>query len=162
MVSRAFAIPSWGGWGGRYVLSPTLWRDARDLDAGRRCFARVTSQDAVSARDGKTYVSDQATIWRWRTAFQHDFAARMDWTVKEFAEANHAPRGGEWHRGTAPSASMRRSASPWFSTPPAAVDPDGQRLNYRWFHYAEAGFVPGQALAKVTLAAEIRRAPRSP
>ena len=31
--------------------------------------------------DGKSYASDQATIWRWREAFQHDFAARMDWTV---------------------------------------------------------------------------------
>ena len=42
--------------------------------------------------DGKSYTSDQATIWRWRTAFQHDFAARMDWTIKDAAEANHAPR----------------------------------------------------------------------
>ena len=33
--------------------------------------------------EGKAYTSDQATIWRWRTAFQHDFAARMDWTIKE-------------------------------------------------------------------------------
>ncbi len=30
-------------------------------------------------------------IWRWRTAFQHDFAARMDWTVKDVREANHNP-----------------------------------------------------------------------
>ncbi len=48
---------------------------------------------------------------------------------------------------------MRKSASRWYSTRPAAVTRDGQRLNYRWFHYAEAGFVPGEALAKVTLAA---------
>ena len=43
----------------------------------------------MSGVDGRTYSSDQATIWRWRTAFQHDFAARMDWTVKEPKEANH-------------------------------------------------------------------------
>ena len=30
-------------------------------------------------------------------------------------------------------------------------DPDGHRLAYRWFHYAEAGFVPGQSLARVSL-----------
>ena len=33
-----------------------------------------------------------------------------------------------------------------------SVDRDGQKLQYRWFHYAEAGFVPGHALAKVTIA----------
>jgi hypothetical protein len=32
-----------------------------------------------------------------------------------------------------------------------SADPDGNRLNYRWFHYAEAGFVPGLALAKVAI-----------
>ena len=41
--------------------------------------------------DGQAYTSDQATIWRWRTAFQHDFAARMDWTVDDVAHANHNP-----------------------------------------------------------------------
>jgi len=30
-------------------------------------------------------------------------------------------------------------------------DPDGNRLRYHWFHYAEAGFVPGQDLAAVSL-----------
>jgi hypothetical protein len=30
-------------------------------------------------------------------------------------------------------------------------DPDGQRLSYQWFHYAEAGFVPGQNMASVTI-----------
>src|SRR5262249_60373726 len=30
-------------------------------------------------------------------------------------------------------------------------DPDGQRLSYQWFHYAEAGFVPGQNMAAVTI-----------
>ena len=43
--------------------------------------------------DGKTYTSDQATIWRWRTAFQHDFAARpgLD-DVEPPAAANHNPQ----------------------------------------------------------------------
>ena len=31
------------------------------------------------------------------------------------------------------------------------VATDGHRLAYRWFHYAEAGFVPGQSLARVSL-----------
>ena len=53
--------------------------------------------------DGRTYTSDQATIWRWRTAFQHDFAARMDWTVKD-AEARQPQSRGRRERqaGKAP------------------------------------------------------------
>jgi hypothetical protein len=31
------------------------------------------------------------TLWRWREAFQNDFAARMLWTTRAPAEANHAP-----------------------------------------------------------------------
>jgi hypothetical protein len=37
------------------------------------------------------HTSDQATIWRWRSAYQNDFATRMDWTVKDFAHVNHPP-----------------------------------------------------------------------
>lgn len=40
---------------------------------------------------GRTSTSDQATIWRWRRAFQHDFAARMDWTIRGARDANHNP-----------------------------------------------------------------------
>jgi hypothetical protein len=32
-----------------------------------------------------------APVLRWREAFQHDFAARMDWTVKDREQANHNP-----------------------------------------------------------------------
>jgi len=48
--------------------------------------------DTVVAENGMEYTSAQATIWRWREAFQHDFAARMDWCVADsFDEANHNP-----------------------------------------------------------------------
>ena len=49
-------------------------------------FSRITSQDAVNDR-----TSDQATIWRWREAFQNDFAARMDWSIADYRHANHNP-----------------------------------------------------------------------
>ena len=41
--------------------------------------------------DGNWHQSNKATIWRWRSAYQNDFAARMDWTIKPYAEANHPP-----------------------------------------------------------------------
>jgi len=148
------ANPSWGGWGGRYLFRQPYGESRAIWTQGGDAFARVTSQDAVFGRDGKVYLSDQATIWRWRTAFQHDFAARMDWTISEFAAANHAPTvvvNGV--AGTAPLHVAAQVGHPLVFDATGSSDPDGQRLNYRWFHYAEAGFVPGEALAKVTLTA---------
>ena len=39
----------------------------------------------------QTYENIWAPIFRWRTDFQHDFAARMDWCVNDFEKANHNP-----------------------------------------------------------------------
>ena len=84
--------PTFGGWGGRYVWRPfygephPFWTQGGDAYPGRD-----SSRDTVIGMDGQTYTSDQATIWRWRRAFQHDFAARMDWTIKGRGEANHNP-----------------------------------------------------------------------
>ena len=148
----SFRNPSWGGWGGRYVYRQPYGELHAIWTQGGDAFARVTSQDAVFGIDGKLYVSDQATIWRWRTAFQHDFAARMDWTVKEYGEANHAPTlVVNAIEGTAPIRVATAVGKTVILDAAGSADPDGHRLNYRWFHYAEAGFVPGQALAKVTL-----------
>jgi len=106
----------------------------------------------VTGSDGKAYVSDQATIWRWRTAFQHEFAARMDWTIKPYAAANHNPlvtvNGKD---GTAPIIIEAQVGEPITLDAGRSHDPDGHKLRYQWFHYAEAGFVPGANMAAVTI-----------
>ena len=93
------------------------------------------------------HTSDQATIWRWRTAFQHDFAARMDWTVKDAAQANHAPRvvvNGSG--GTEPLTIRAQVGTPVTLDAGGSTDPDtGQALRYTWFYYPEAGTgIPGR------------------
>jgi hypothetical protein len=107
----------------------------------------------VTGQYGRTYVSDQATIWRWRTAFQNEFAARMDWTVAPFERVNHRPTLVV--NGVGGTGVVRIDARVGQAVTLASAgsrDPDGHKLTYKWFHYPEAGFVPGVALAAVTLA----------
>lgn len=132
--------PNWGGWGGRYLLR-TPYGETRPLwTQGGDAFPRVSAADTV---EGAT--SAQATIWRWRTAFQHDFAARMDWTIHPYARANHPPLVAL--KGD--SADQRVTSISVIAGQPVTLDaspsrdPDGDRLSYRWFHYAEAGFDGG-------------------
>ncbi len=149
---ESYRSPSWGGWGGRYVWrqpygeTRALWTQGGDV------YPRVTSRDAVIGIDDKLHTSDQATIWRWRAAYQNDFAARMDWTTKDFAAANHAP--AVWVNGVAGRTVIQASAEvgkPLSFDAAGSRDPDGNGLRYHWFHYPEAGFVPGGSLADVSL-----------
>ncbi len=151
---NAFRRPDWGGWGGRYVYrqpygeTHSIWTQGGDL------FSRVTSQDEVTGVDGKEHLSDQATIWRWREAFQNDFAARMDWTVADFAHANHAPQiDVNGQGGTAPIMVDAEVGKPLTLDAGKTQDPDGNALSFHWFHYGEAGGT-GTSLAAVALNAE--------
>ncbi|MHC4625498.1 MAG: DUF1593 domain-containing protein [Planctomycetota bacterium] len=127
--------PSYGGWGGRYVFCQTyaeiqpIWTNARGC------------VDTVVAENGMEYSSAQATIWRWREAFQHDFAARMDWCVAEtFEKANHNPVAA--FDNDRSKAIVHLTAKAGETVRPSAAgtyDPDGDEIHYNWFVYREAG-----------------------
>lgn len=142
--------PTYGGWGGRYVWR-TFYGEPRAFwtQGGDSFPGRDNSKDTVTGADGKMYTSDQATIWRWRTAFQHDFAARMDWTVKGLREANHNPEivvNGQ--PGRAPLLLEAAVGARLTLDATASRDPDGHTLKYTWFFYPEAGTgIPGQPVS---------------
>lgn len=103
-------------------------------------FLRATSQDTVTGMDGKTRVSDQASIWRWRSGYQNDFAARMDWTVKDYAHANHAPQVVVNGAAGTEAIEVEVEAGKTITLDAAGTsDPDGQAVKYKWELYPEAG-----------------------
>ena len=121
--------PDWGSWGGRYVKSggpPGLW-----------------SQAADTLPDGKggTVTSDQATIWRWRDAYQSDFAARMEWSVSPRRKDGNQPPVVKLNGvgGDAPLTITACAGQVISLTANGSIDPDHQPLNYRWWQYREAG-----------------------
>ena len=131
--------PDLGGWGGRYELYTPRTR-AWFLSAETRPFW-TNAEDEVMGVDGAWHTGNQETIWRWREAYQNDFAARMQWTVKSYADANHPPVARLDH----PERISARPGQVVELSAAGSTDPDGDPLDYRWFVYNEAGtFVTSQ------------------
>ncbi len=150
--------PDFGGWGGRYTLYqpttlPSRGRFARpdfppDELETRPIWTNAVDSLYASALPTKAYAqpavveaprSIQATIWRWREDFQHDFAARMDWSTKSYAQANHPPVPALAHADKL----TVKSGEVFHLNAAGTTDPDGDSMSYLWFQYPEAGTYPG-------------------
>jgi len=91
--------------------------------------------DEVMGVDGNWHTSNHATIWRWRSAYQNDFAARIDWTTQPYAEANHPPVV----ELASPSELKAKRGDVINLSAEGTTDPDGDQLQYEWFYYSEVG-----------------------
>lgn len=143
--------PEWGGWGGRYELSkPDFSKQKKgSSDVPQAPETRVIWTNAVDRyypyitgtygravkRDTIMFSDNKVTLWRWREDFQNDFAARMDWCLKSYENANHAPIATLNH-----SDRITVKSGKGFSLDASlSTDPDGDNLSFVWFHYPEAG-----------------------
>ena len=140
--------PDFGGWGGRYTfytppLSTVPDRFARPnwpvTEAETRPLWTNAADSVYSTSEKKGSRSIQATIWRWREEFQHDFAARIDWTTKPYGAANHPPVPMLAH----PARLTVKSGEEFHLNADGTYDPDGDSMSYLWFQYPEAGTYPG-------------------
>lgn len=143
--------PEWGGWGGRYELYKPDFSKAKKGDSGvpfepetRKIW--TNADDSFSPclpndygravkLDTTIFTGYKVTLWRWRDDFQNDFAARMDWCTKSYAEANHPPvpvLAGPEEITVKSGEGIGLDAS-------GSYDPDGDNLSFLWFSYPEAG-----------------------
>lgn len=138
--------PDWGGWGGRFRLAVPDYH------------AEVSGSFGVphepEPRPLWTEAADTLAIVRWRDDFQRDFAARMLWCSRSYAEANHAPQPTVrlW-TATAPHSGegeARREiadftvhSGQYFHLDASATsDPDGDAVSFQWRHLPEATGFP--------------------
>ena len=125
--------PNWGGWGGRYEFyTPRMQKWFQEPET--RPFW-TNAVDEVRGFDGNWHTSNHATIWRWRSAYQNDFAARIDWTTKPYDQANHPPVVNLAH----PAELTAKRGDVVTLSAEGTTDPDGDALSYEWFYYGEAG-----------------------
>ncbi len=148
--------PNVGGWGGRYELytpdvdpstapgipedtpkeSRDIWTDAEDSYQPYR----YSEYGRPVERDTSVYTGNQVSLWRWREDFQHDFAARMDWTIMDYEEANHPPVAKLAHDNSI----TVKSGEIFDLNADGSYDPDGDSISYLWFQYPEAGTYNGE------------------
>jgi hypothetical protein len=142
--------PDWGGWAGRYIwVRENTWLDpvpvkGYEYPEGRwytkTAWGRNSSRHGATAANNKNHKEYFKSIWRWSDAFQNDFAARADWCVKSYQEANHQPVVKLDHRldlSSKPGLTIQLSAK-------GTYDPDGDQLIYNWWHYKEASNYQGE------------------
>lgn len=145
---RNLESPDWGGWGGRYVrVRENTWLDPVPVAGYVYPEGRWWGNNGwgrTSLREGTKTTAEQRReyfkpLWRWTDVMQNDFAARADWCVKLFAEANHPPVVVLAHASdlsARPGATVRLSAQ-------GTTDPDGNALTYHWWQCREAGSYAG-------------------
>ncbi|HWB27268.1 MAG TPA: nucleoside hydrolase-like domain-containing protein [Chitinophagaceae bacterium] len=141
--------PNFGGWGGRYELYLPPFEDSntgrfhrdnwpKDEPETRPIWTNAVDS-VVSPIDKNKYGSNFATIWRWRTDFQNDFAARMQWATKSYKECNHPPVPMLAHADHL----TVKSGEQFHLSAAGTTDPDGDSISYLWFQYPEAGTYKG-------------------
>jgi hypothetical protein len=119
--------PSYGGWGGRLVQSatdPSRWEDGE----------HVVDFNPYSNQFDKAYPQT-----RWIDVLQNEFAARADWCVLPYSEANHPPVVDAIHSGplkAKPGSKLKLSST--------VKDPDGNKIEYKWWQYHEVDTYAGK------------------
>lgn len=145
---RSMEIPAYGGWGGRYTkVRENTWLGLVPEPTYTYPQGRWYSETSW----GQKYMRDEypknidlmkeyfKPITRWTDALQNDFAARADWCVKSFKDANHSPvvkLANALNINAKPSSKIKLSAK-------GTTDPDGDKLKYSWWQYKEASTYPG-------------------
>ena len=122
--------PEQGGWGGRF----------RRFDPQRNFFVPAEDDHPASAESARRV---RWSLARWNEAIANDFAARMDRCVLPPEKVNHPPVPVIEGDATTKVLQRRVASGATLELDAAGTrDPDGNAVQYQWWHYPEAGHRP--------------------
>ncbi len=146
---RSTESPDWGGWGGRYVrVRENIWLDPVPVEGyeypegrwyGGSGWGRLSEKAGLTSSNSEAFNAYFKPIWRWSDAFQNDFAARAEWCVKSYEDANHPPvvkLDNALDMTAKPGGKIQLNVN-------GTTDPDGDKLSYKWWEYEEADSYTG-------------------
>lgn len=119
--------PSFGGWGGRLIQSPSSPNRWEDGD-------QVADFNPYTQQMDKAYPQT-----RWVDVLQNEFAARADWCVLPYSKANHPPRVeliSQQNISAKPGTKIKLEVK--------VSDPDQNKVNYKWWQYFEVDTYGGK------------------
>jgi hypothetical protein len=131
---RAFEDPTYGGWGGRGTQSQNFSFNMSD-----------TSQQAM-VNALSSINQDQSGYPNFFPSAQHDFAARMKWSVTtKYSDANHEPNvkiEGPIHVLASPGETIRLNGK--------VSDPDNDKLSVKWWQFKVGTYVNDVAISNAS------------
>ena len=143
-----------GGWGGRFGQARSKNVNIKEqeyagADCSKGCWVNEEPYldywmytDATDrwTYQGTSYENQYCPIFRWRTEFQNDFAARMDWCIKDYQQANHNPVAivNDDHSNKVLTMEVKAGSSIKIQANDS-YDPDDNQLKFHWWMYQEAG-----------------------
>ena len=121
---QAFEDPTFGGWGGRGTQTQNFSFNMTD-----------TSQQAM-VNVLSSMNQNEGTYPNFFPAAQHDFAARMKWSVTpKYSDANHEPVvkiEGPQHVMASPGETIRLNGK--------VSDPDNDKISIKWWQFKVGSF----------------------
>jgi len=131
---RAYEAGSYGGWGGRVVGE----RQANPFSLSTTDTSQKAMAAALSSATEQLNKSAKA-FPDFFLAAQHDFAARLKWSVTpKYSDANHAPVAeieGPLNVLASPGETIRLNGK--------VSDPDGNKMAIKWWQF-QVGTYPGE------------------
>lgn len=148
----------YGGWGGRFsnIKLPQVRTGSTNTtvkESSYDPYQMFTDASDIWKYTTKEYNNIYCSIFRWRSACQNDFAARMDWCSSSYSDANHSPIAivnkdtskKVLYYWADPGSNITLSGS-------GSTDPDNNILQYNWWVYPEAGSYKGSIKLSTTTA----------
>lgn len=142
---RAFEHGSLGGWGGRQVNAPVFsFQPANPAALDSTLEGMMSTMSSFTTAGAET----TAVLPDFFPTVQHDFAARMKWTVTpKFEDANHEPLvevNGKLNTEAIPGEKVVLKGS--------VSDPDGDEVSVRWYQLKVGSYAGDVALENATAA----------